>query len=426
MSRDWCDSVFINEEKTILSIVAKNGKIYQLELYTDNLNTIDNPTQYTFTITAIPKEAKITIKSKTYGKTAYGSGEVKLIDYSGSEISYTVECEGYDSQSGNAVLNENITEEVTLQIKRYTVEIIDDNEISVKFYNSLGEEVKSDETNPKKITVNYGESISYVISRDGYEDNTGTINDIKENKTITNITYTKKRYTVLVTASPSDADIKLADESGNVIENGGKVESGTKVIWTVSKDHYKTQTGEVIVNENINLEITLERIYVTFAETFNFTSCTNSNYNGLLNGGSTTVNGEIVFENKYKKRDMGYFNISSSDITSKIPEDSNISKITVYYTLSREKKGSLAEAAGPQCKIICDIYTGSTSKGSHTSAAASTSAQQESYSVTNISRSELKNNGMKVDLKSSIKTSVTVKTYVSGLHVVIEGTKPET
>lgn len=267
---DWCKFASLSDDGEYISIESKRGRLYKLYLSNGSVSTIKDEQEIVIdtqkckiTIKATPEDAYITILSKNTGNTAYGNGEVTLEDYRSSHITYTISREGYISQTNTIILAGDDTLNINLEIKKYNVKIsAEDSEAMIFLYDSSGNELKNG-NGSQEIIVNHGDTISYTVSKDGYNDVNGKIENITENKEISNIKLEKKKYTIV---------FNVFDINGNVISdtvnkingivvtdsNPVTVEHGTKISYSIEKDGYNTvivQDVEIISADPINVTL---------------------------------------------------------------------------------------------------------------------------------------------------------------------------
>lgn len=500
---DWCKFASLSEDENYISIESKRGRRYKLYLSNGSVSTIKDEQEIEIktekckiTIKATPEDAYINIISKNTGNTAYGNGEVTLEDYKNSHITYTVSCEGYNSQTNTIILAEDDTLNINLERKKYNVKIsAEDSEAMIFLYDSSGNELKNG-NGSQEIIVNHGDTISYTVSKDGYNDVNEKIENITENKEISNIKLEKKKYTIVfnvfdingnvisdtvnkingivvtnsvtvelgtkisysiekdgyntvivqdveiisaepinvtlkktctitINPTPSDATVVIKKSDGTQLASGTgtqivTVEYGTSITWSVSRDHYVTQTGNINnITSNQNKDVTLVVKRVAFTPvTLKFTSNSNSTYKGLLNGGSATVS---KYDLSGTDVDMGSFTIPASTINSSIQSNAQITKVTLYFSFKQDKDNTFLYTN----KIKYRICTGSAEKQGWAETELSNKTNKTcTKALTNISRSDL-NSGIIVYLKNYIEGTLTIKSTVSNMYVKIEGTVPE-
>lgn len=108
----------------------------------------------------------------------------------------------------------------------------------------------------RSITVEYGTTVTVVVSAAGYKTYTQNIvmtSDRTLEVTLQEETPVPVMYTLTVNATPSDATVKL----NNQVRNSITVEQGTTVSISVSKTGYRTHTENVTVDRDTVKDITL-------------------------------------------------------------------------------------------------------------------------------------------------------------------------
>ena len=233
-------SVSVREGENVVWSVERRGYVSQSgtytmgdEDYTETVTLVKE--QYTFSIVATPADATVTI-----------NGEVRSAITAEFEtvITWSVVREGYTSQSGTYVLVENHSEAVSLVINQYTFSIVATPADATVTING---EVRS------SITADYGTSITWEVSKEGYttQSNTETLTG----DTTRNITLTEVQYTFTIVPTPADATVMI----NGVQQSSVTVSDGTTLTWEVSKTGFTTQTGSYTINgadhtENVTLE----------------------------------------------------------------------------------------------------------------------------------------------------------------------------
>lgn len=149
-------------------IVVSEDHIYEVTLVADKM---------TFTITPTPVDSIVVINGKTISTIT--------VDYN-TPIEWTVSRVGYVSQSGSLTLVEDTVLPVTL-VKQ---------QVTVTFQSVPSDAViKLNGTEQTSVTVNYGDTIDYEVSAEGYLTATGSVvADATETITI----VLKKTYVMIV------------------------------------------------------------------------------------------------------------------------------------------------------------------------------------------------------------------------------------
>ena len=162
----------------------------------------------------------------------------------GENVVWSVERRGYVSQNGTYTMgDEDYTETVTLVKEQYTFSIVATPADATVTING---EVRS------SITADYGTSITWEVSKEGYttQSNTETLTG----DTTRNITLTEVQYTFTIVPTPADATVMI----NGVQQSSVTVSDGTTLTWEVSKTGFKTQTGSYTIagadhTENVTL-----------------------------------------------------------------------------------------------------------------------------------------------------------------------------
>lgn len=164
----------------------------------------------------------------------------------GTEYTIEVSAPHYVTKTKKGIINKE-TESIKIDLvkEQHTINVITvPAEAVVKINGELASEV----------TVDYGTELSIECSAEHYQTKTVTHTVIADDTVTVNLE--RDKHTLTVTAEPSDAVIKIDGEVRNTIE----VVHGTVVNVTVEKEHYKTHTEQVTMNEDIKLPITLEPV----------------------------------------------------------------------------------------------------------------------------------------------------------------------
>ena len=165
----------------------------------------------------------------------------------GENVVWSVERRGYVSQNGTYTMGgEDYTETVTLVKEQYTFSIV---ATPVDATVTINGEVRS------SITADYGTSITWEVSKEGYttQSNTETLTG----DTTRNITLTEVQYVFTIVPTPADATVMI----NGVQQSSVTVSDGTTLTWEVSKTGYTTQTGSYTIagadhTENVTLAST--------------------------------------------------------------------------------------------------------------------------------------------------------------------------
>ena len=169
-------------------IVVSEDHIYEVTLVADKI---------TFTITPTPSDAVVVINGKTVSNIT--------VDYNTS-IEWSVSRVGYISKSGNLSLTEDTVLPVTLAKQQVTVT-----------FQSVPSDavIKLNGVEQTSVTVEYGDTISYEVSADGYLTAVGSVvADATETVTI----VLKKTYVMIVQGMMTfiaEGETKPADIKSN-------------------------------------------------------------------------------------------------------------------------------------------------------------------------------------------------------------------
>ena len=238
-------SVSVKEGDNVVWSVERRGYVSQSGTYTmggeDHTETVTLvKEQYTFSIVATPADATVTI-----------NGEVRSSITADFEtvITWSVVREGYTSQSGTYVLVENHSETVSLVINQYTFSIVATPADATVTING---EVRS------SITADYGTSITWEVSKEGYttQSNTETLTG----DTTRNVTLTEVQYTFTIVPTPADATVMINGE----VRSSITADYGTSITWEVSKEGYTTQSNTETLTGDTTRNITLTVVQYTF------------------------------------------------------------------------------------------------------------------------------------------------------------------
>lgn len=109
------------------------------------------------------------------------------------------------------------------------------------------------------ILVDRDSDVEYAISADGFEDITGTlyVSDVNAQVLLPRFAAVSsdEKFSVTVSASPSDATVKINGQSVSELE----VAAGSNVSWSVSKDGYIPQSGNIqSISKDETVTVTLE------------------------------------------------------------------------------------------------------------------------------------------------------------------------
>ena len=245
-----------SKDKTVSSWVIPGGGamcdtkaslIKDIESHIDG--TFDD-VELTFNIT--PGDANVVV-NVTSPETAVVSGNVVKVN-AGETVEYTITAEGYDDKSGSEKVDSDKSIDIELTKKQVTLTITTTpDEATVKFNDG---EVDPD----KAITVDYGTSVKYTVSAEGY-------NEVSDSKVVTEdsnvpVTLTKKQFTLTITTTPEEATVKFNDGAVDP-DKAITVDYNTTVKYTVSAEGYTEVSDNKVVNEDSTVPVTLNKKQVT-------------------------------------------------------------------------------------------------------------------------------------------------------------------
>lgn len=247
-------TVMINgEEKS--SIVAQKGTLLQwsvssqsyitqtgvVRLNEDTTLRIDlEPVQYTYTINASPSGSIIRI-----------NGEVRnfITAPYGTLIEWSVEKTGYETQSGSFYLTDNRTDDIQLEVSQHTFTINATPVDAVVMINGVER---------TSLTAPYGTPITWSVSKEHYVSQSGSFT-LTSNRT-ENVNLAIERYTYTINAAPNGVVVMINGTRRTSIT----ADYGTLIEWSVSKEHYQTQSGSFTLSSNRVDNITLVMDQFTF------------------------------------------------------------------------------------------------------------------------------------------------------------------
>lgn len=315
-------------------------------------------------------------------------------------------CEGYRNSGTETITIENPNKipSINLILGKYTFTIT---------ATPSNARVTINGVETSTVSVNKGEQVSWKVEATGYVTKEGT--HTVEDDTAINVSLEVSKHTFTINATPSNAIVTI----DGVQRNSITVDYGTTVSYSVTCDGYYTKQSSINVYEDTTINVNLELWnYIDFSESFYFARTSNSDYSGLLNGGSATVSKYDLTGGDY---DMGTFYVDETDIVKKIPLTATISKVTVYFQYYQERDNTFLYTN----RIKTKIYAGSTEKMSEQETTETdTTVRQATYKLTNITREELKKS-LGVKLVNYIEGTMKINSTVKNLYCVIEGSYPD-
>ena len=207
------------------------------------------PSTATLTINPTPNDATVTLTAAGYTQ----SGNSITVDI-GTSVSYTVEKIGYATRSSTITVTEDQTLSIELILLSYTLTIDPTPAdamvtLSATGYTQVG----------NSITVPYGTSVVYYVTKDGYTPVSNQTTVTADN-TIA-VTMIPLNYTLTINPTPSDASVTF--NTGTVSGNTCTVPYNTSVTYTVSKNKYVSQSATVTILADQTINVTLNKQQVT-------------------------------------------------------------------------------------------------------------------------------------------------------------------
>ncbi len=290
--------VSVNRGSTIYYKVSKNGYteksgnllIQKAETITVSLDV----KQFTFTVNPTPSDAIVTLNDEV-------RNSIK-VDYN-TEVTWSVEKEGYVTQSGTTNVTDDETKDVTLVLNSYDVQFNVTPSDAVINYSIDEETYDQTTTNGKPIIVAHGSILYYKITKLGYTDKIDSIT-INKAETIT-VSLDVKQFTFTINPTPSDATVKLNNE----VKKSITVDYNTEVTWSVEKTGYVTQSGTTTVTDDETKDVTL--VLNSYDVKFN-----------------VTPSDAVI---KYSIDEETYDQTATNNVSFKVNHGS-----TVYYQVSKE------------------------------------------------------------------------------------------
>ena len=210
---------------------TKTGKETATE--TKTITVTLTKTKVTLTVSATPADATVKL-----GGTAQKS---ITVDY-GTEVAWEVSKTGYVTKSGKETVTATKTLTVALEVQKVTFAITP---------TPTDATVKINGTEQKSVSVNYGAEVAWEVSKTGYTARNGSETVTKD--TTRAIELTIKQFTFTITPTPEDATVTI----NGTAQSSLKANYGTAITWSVAKDGYTEQTGNLTLTEDKTLPVTL-------------------------------------------------------------------------------------------------------------------------------------------------------------------------
>ena len=231
---------------SLTGYTSQSGEETVAEDTTKNITLVED--SVTFTITPTPSDATVKIND-----IVQNSVEVEK----GSTVTWSVEKTGYVTQSGEEVVNEDTTKEVTLQEEapRYSFTMsATPNTATITLAD--GSNTITGTGTATLSNIPEGNEVSYNVSASGYITQSGT--EVITSDISKSIELEVETFTLTINPTPADATITLTAEGYTQSGNSITVPSGTSIQWSVTADGYTAQSGTQIVSSDLTLPITLE------------------------------------------------------------------------------------------------------------------------------------------------------------------------
>jgi len=200
----------------------------------------------TITVNPTPSDAIVTINGQT---------KKSITVQTGTTINWTVSKEHYISKSGSYTATAEATQniDVTLDPKMVTFTVNPTPSDSTVTLNGQTR---------KSITVQSGTVINWSVSREHYITQSNSYTVTTDDTQSINVTLDPNMVTITVNPVPSDATVTINGQAIKSIT----VQSGTAINWSVSREHYHTQSSSYIANSNSSqtIDVTLDPKMVTF------------------------------------------------------------------------------------------------------------------------------------------------------------------
>jgi len=267
---------------------------------------IPSPLSNTVTINSTPSNATINV-SYIYGsveQTETGTGSVTVtVDY-GSELTATASLNGYATATSTLVIREDQTVSLTLTSKpTFTLVVDSPSNVSISLNYTVYGEASSESVNANTLSVyvDSGTTVTWNVSSDNYETNTGVSEQITQDTTRHISLTILPSFTLNVLPATAEATVNYT-QKGTLRSFTGTVpivvyvDPNTTVNWQAYATGYITQSGSnTIVRTNVTESVELEEeVEPTPTHTISLTSTPNDASITLTyvnNGTSQTATG---------------------------------------------------------------------------------------------------------------------------------------
>jgi len=175
------------------------------------------------------------------------------------------------------------------------------------------------------ITVKYGTSVSYIVSKSGHETKSGTIIVTSDQQVLITLL---NQVVLTIEPTPSNATVVLTADGFTQVGNSIVVNPGTSVSYSISRTGYITQTDTIIVNTTQTLQISLTHEPCTLTINPTPSDATVTFDTGIVSGNSCLVPyGSSVTYTVSRQ----YYNSQTANINMTSDQTISISLTTPYY-----------------------------------------------------------------------------------------------
>ena len=250
------NTIRVDYGTTVSYLVEKQGyesRSGSIPSVTENITLPINLSSNLVTLEIIPTPADATVTLTAQGYTSSGNSIEVIV---GTTVSYTVSKTGYETISSSQEVNNSQRLYVNLrEIVRFTIEPSPASATVVLVDQDDSQYVQPTGTN--YIEVPAGDTVSYTVSAQDYNTQTGTVNPTST-QTIPVILATTY-CTLTIIPTPSTASVTF-NASGTVSGNSITVLNGEDVTYTVSATGYVTQTNTISLTYTRTLNIDLNNL----------------------------------------------------------------------------------------------------------------------------------------------------------------------
>ena len=288
---------------------------------------------HTLTIVPTPQDATVVIEGEQ--RTTYTAVH-------GTVASYSVSRTGYATVSSTYTMDQDATIPVSLTANNYTVNITTNvSEPTITWT------VGGTTTTGSSVTAPYGSSVTYEVSKTGYQTQTGTFT-MTQDDTIS-ITMVLQQFTFSI----------VTDQANTVMINGVERTSltadyNTAITWSVSRTHYVTETGSYTLTSDHTETVTLSLVQCTL--TINPTPADSTvTIDGVIQSSKTVDYGTLV---DYEVSHANYTTTSVDDYPVTQTETVNVSLTPVNYTITFDVTPNTATIAVDGTTLSGSTFTG--------------------------------------------------------------------